>query len=705
MDHENGYDFGNFSNGCKHHFAIYFLIIMNLSANVTEAGIAYRLKSSALQRLKIFTLQDLLFHLPFRYEDYRNLAELHQLKIGETSVIRGQIIDIKNEYTKRHFVLQKATLSNGRISIQCMWFNQQYLTRIIHPGDTVGLVGKLEFSSRQRVFQVKDYEILDKSNGIHTQGLVPVYSETRGLSSKWIRNRIYDLLKNHKDLIEEFLPDEILKKENFEKLYDALFSVHFPKTLEEAEKARKRLAYDELFLMQLASLKRRIEWEKEREGVPMQVSKFKDQISKFIDSLPFELTDGQKQAVKEIEVDLNKTVPMNRLLEGDVGSGKTVVAAIAMVVAYLNGYQSVLMAPTQILAEQHFETLKTFLEPFGLKINLITGSKKLKTKDYGLKTDVVVGTHAVIQKNIQFSNLGLVVIDEQQRFGVEQRAILREKGTNPHFLTMTATPIPRTVLLAAYKDLDVSVLGELPKGRKSIKTWLVPQSKRTDGYKWIEKQIIESNLHDQAFIVCPFIEESESMDTVKAAKVEFERLQKEDFKNLKLGLLHGRLKAKEKTEVLDKFSRKKINILVSTPVVEVGIDIPDATIMVIEAADRFGLSQLHQLRGRVGRGDKQSFCLLFTESQTEGTRARLRYMEKAHSGFELAEFDLKLRGPGDMYGTAQHGLVGFKIADFSDFELVEKAKKNAEEIVKDLNKYPELLEKTENVTLKLVHPD
>jgi ATP-dependent DNA helicase RecG len=406
---------------------------------------------------------------------------------------------------------------------------------------------------------------------------------------------------------------------------------------------------------------------------------------------------------------------MNRLLEGDVGSGKTVVAAISMYIAHLNNYQSVLMAPTEILANQHYETISNLFKPLDISVGLLTGSHKtqvISQKNKGqltdsrlLTPDILVGTHALIQKNVNFEKLGLVVIDEQQRFGVEQRSILREKGTNPHFLTMTATPIPRTILLAIYKDLDSSLLNELPKGRQKIKTWLVPNKKREKAYEWIKKQIIDSNYCDQAFIVCPFIEDSESMDTVKAAKSEFERLQKEDLKGLKLGLLHGKMTGREKDKVLLDFKNKLAHVLVATPVVEVGIDIPDATIMVIEAAERFGLSQLHQLRGRVGRGDKQSYCLLFTESETEIVTKRLSFMETSHSGFELAELDLKLRGGGDLFGTRQHGAGGLKIADFSNFDLVEKAKKEAEYLIDSLSKNPILFAKVESVSQKLVHPD
>lgn len=676
---------------------------MYLKTPIKDAGLSFRLKQAALSKLEIATLEDLLFHLPFRYEDFTNSASIRQLKIGDVSVIKGTVLEIKNEYTKRRFVLQKAILSDSTGTVECIWFNQAYITKIIHPGDELGVVGKLEFSGRNRVFQVKEYEVLSNSIGLHTTGFVPVYNETRGVSSKWLRNRIYEVLTEKKELITEFLPDDELKKLGFLHLYDALFACHFPKDLKTASIARNRLAFDELLLAQLAALIRRSEWEKKNKGIPFEISRHTSQISKFIKSLPFELTDGQSQAIKEIQADMHKGIPMNRLLEGDVGSGKTVVATIAMYIAHLNGFQSALMAPTEILAVQHYESISKLLEPMGVKVALATGSKKLTIPSS--QFSILIGTHALIQKGLKFDKLGLVVIDEQQRFGVEQRSILREKAKNPHFLTMTATPIPRTILLAIYKDLEVSYLRELPKGRQHIKTWLVPNQKRVSGYKWIKDQVLNSKFQDQVFIVCPFIEESESMDTVKAAKTEFERLSKEDLQGLKLGLLHGKLKAAEKNKILQDFADKKIHVLVATPVVEVGIDIPDATIMVIEAADRFGLSQLHQLRGRVGRGKKQSYCLLFTESNSDIVAQRLKYMETAHSGFELAELDLKLRGPGDMFGTRQHGAAGFKIADFSNFPLVESARNEAEHLQAHLAQYPKLQEKVDEVSLKLIHPD
>ncbi len=675
---------------------------MTLSTPIKDAGLVFRLKGSALARLNIFTVEDLLFHLPFRYEDFTNTVAIREIKMGETAVVRGKVVDIKNEYTKKRFVLQKATITDGYSNLSVTWFNQTYITRIVHPGDEIGLVGKLQFFGKKPSFQIKEYEVLSQSNGIHTTGFVPVYNETKGLSSKWIRNRIFELLASNKEELSDFLPRKELDRLGFASLYESLYNCHFPKSMEEAEKARNRLAFDELLLMHLSSFKRRDEWEKRNKGIAFKIHDIRFKIDDFIKSLPFELTDGQKQAVKDIESDLMKEVAMNRLLEGDVGSGKTIVASIAMYIAYLNGYQSVLMAPTEILASQHFLSVEKILKPLGIEVALFTGSKKThQEKDF----DIAIGTHALIQKSVKFKKLGIVVIDEQQRFGVEQRSMLREKGDNPHFLTMTATPIPRTILLAMYKDLDVSLLKELPIGRKQIKTWLVPNKKRQSGYEWIKKQIIESKYMDQAFIVCPFIEESESMDTVKAAKTEYERLKKEDLKGLKLGLLHGKLKAKEKEQILKDFNDKKLHVLVATPVVEVGIDIPDATIMVIEAADRFGLAQLHQLRGRVGRGDKQSYCLLFSESETDAVIQRLKHMETAHNGFELAELDLKLRGGGDLFGTRQHGYSGFKIADFRNFELVDTAKKEAELLYPTLLSEPKLLEKVDGVTLKLVHPD
>jgi ATP-dependent DNA helicase RecG len=400
-----------------------------------------------------------------------------------------------------------------------------------------------------------------------------------------------------------------------------------------------------------------------------------------------------------------------------VGSGKTIVAGIAMYAAHLNQFQSMLMAPTEILANQHYATINKFFSPFGINVALITGSTKhesgiMNKKDKKKKnhnsssiipdSHILIGTHALLSEKVKLNNLGLVIIDEQQRFGVEQRGLIKQKGENPHLLTMTATPIPRTVALTMYGDLDVSYLNEMPKDRKKVKTWLVPPEKREAAYNWIRKQIKETK--SQAFIVCPFIEPSESMATVKAVNKEYERLKKDIYPDLRLGLLHGRLKAKEKDEVLQKFKDGKFDILVATPVVEVGIDVPNAIIIMIEASERFGLAQLHQLRGRVGRGDKQSYCLLFTDSKSAMNSERLKGMETLYSGAELAELDLKLRGPGNLYGTAQHGVPKLKVASFSDSEMIKRAKIEADNFFKNLSDFPQLEEKIKEVTLQIVSP-
>ena len=608
---------------------------------------------------------------------------------------------------------KKLLSTDGRGTIELTWFNQPFLTKTIMPKMNISASGRADRFGRNNNLSIQspEYEILlENSQPIHTGRLVPIYPETQGISSKWLRRQVYNLLTQHLGELSEYMPQTILEKNNLMRYTQALQEIHFPKDLETVKKARERLAFDELFLMQLASIKRRAQWQEKQMGLPMEIKKHEKFIESFIQGLPFTLTNAQLSALTKIEADLHKATPMNRLLQGDVGSGKTVVAAVGMYIAYLNGFQSVLMAPTEILAQQHYATIVGLLEKLGVKIALITGSKKISTsmaekKDTNTTIDshITIGTHALLNDKLQFKNLGLVVIDEQQRFGVEQRSIIRQKGDNPHLLTMTATPIPRTVALTMYGDLDLSYLNEMPKGRKKVKTWLVPIEKRNNAYEWIRKQIIDTK--SQTFIICPFIEPSETMQTVKAVNQEFTRLQKDVYPDLTLGLLHGKQKSKEKDEVLQKFKNGEYAILLATPVVEVGIDIPNATIIMIEAADRFGLAQLHQLRGRVGRGDKQSYCLLFTESKNEQTSTRLRAMESTHSGAELAELDLKLRGPGNMYGTAQHGVPKLKAATFSDTILIQKAKYAADEVYPDLSKYPVLNRQLEYQTSANISPD
>jgi len=670
---------------------------MSLQTPIREASKAYKMYASRLEKLGIKNLGDFLFHIPFRYDDYSLISKIGETQAGETVTIKGVIEKIENQYTRKFKSLQRATIKDDSGAINVLWFNQPFLTRAMKKGDLISLSGKVDLDRNKLTFVSPDYEIIFNNETIHTGRLVPVYPETKGISSKWLRRQVYKILEE-KGEIREYLPENLMTDNHLMNLNDALQKIHFPQNLEEAQKAKERLAFEELFILQLSTLSRKKEWESSSVGLTFSTAKFSENIQNFLNKLPFELTNAQKKAVKEIFADLEAKKPMNRLLEGEVGSGKTVVSAIAMYLSFLNGFQSVLMAPTEILAEQHYKTISKLFSSFKVNITLVTGSHKYKNSDF----DILIGTHAVISEKVKFKNLAFVIIDEQQRFGVEQRAIIRNKGKNPHVLTMTATPIPRTVALTIYGDLDLSLLDEMPVGRKRVKTWLVPPEKRTGAYEWIEKEI---NRHkSQAFIICPFIEESESMVTIKAASKEFENLKK-IFPKLKLGLLHGKLKSKEKEAVLMDFKNRKIDILVATPVVEVGIDIPNATIIMIEASERFGLAQLHQLRGRVGRGDKQSYCLLFTDSKNEITLARLKSMESIYIGAQLAELDLKLRGAGDLYGTLQHGRNMLKIADFSDISLIEKTKREANNIFNELSKYPILLEKIKEINNKTVSPD
>lgn len=649
-----------------------------------------------LKRLDLNTLEDLIYHFPSRYEDFSNVSKLSDVKIGDKVTIKGEVWQIKNAYTKFRKVITKALINDGSATIELVWFNQPYLTKAIKVGDKLNVAGEVSKFAGKLSIVSPDYEKADRL--VHTGRLVPIYPETYGVSSKWLRNQISKILPPAIKQIEDYLPDQI--KDNMLSLAEAITKIHFPPSRWEAEKARKRLGFDELFLINLATNQTRGKWQQK---TLIKTWKFtKSDLNHFIKSLPFELTNAQKRVLSEIMADLKKPHPMNRLLQGEVGSGKTVVAAAIVYLAQLNGFQSLLMAPTEILAWQHYETLKKLLEPLELSIGLYTGSRKF-TRIKKFIPDVIVGTHALLSDKIKLDKLGLVIIDEQHRFGVEQRTLLRAKGAAPHLLTMTATPIPRTVSLTIYGDLDISIIDEMPKGRQPVLTYLVPEEKRADAYKFIEKKSKEKN---QVYIITPLIEESETLASAKAAKVEFERLQKV-FPDLKHGLLHGRMKSKDKEQVINQFRSNQIDILVSTSVVEVGVDIPNATIMLIEGAQRFGLAALHQLRGRVGRGDKESFCLLFSDSNLGEENRRLKQMEKIDNGLELAELDLKIRGAGSIFGYSQHGRFDLKVAKLTDLPLIEKTKSAASKILEEnpsLDKYPMLKAKLLSVA-KEVAPD
>lgn len=698
---------------------------MNLQTELTKGSRSHKLYAKRLLKLHISKLEDFLYHIPSRYDDYTVNSKIEQLQEGEVVTVQGKVVEAKNTYTRRFKTIQKVKLDDTTGNLELTWFNQPYIPRSIKIDDVLSVAGRVEKSGNKVTMISPEYEILKDPTQptLHTGRLVPIYPETAKVSSKWLRRCVYQLLTDYEVELLDFLPDSIRNKHAFSPLIEALWKVHFPKSFEEVAEGRKRLSFDELFLLQLQALERKSKWKKERKGYNLDATKFDKEMATFITSLPFTLTKSQQKAIKMITTDMNSDRPMNRLLQGDVGSGKTVIAAAGIYHVFLHGYTSIIMAPTEILAQQHFATLTKLLSPFGVKIGLATGSKKLgiRNQESGVKKkskshnssfiihnskkelDVVVGTHAVLSQKISLDKVGFVIIDEQQRFGVAQRGILRNKGTNPHLLTMTATPIPRTAALAIYGDLDVSYLTEMPKGRKPVKTWVIPPTKREGAYQWIKQELLT---HDaQAFIICPFIEESENMQTIKAATQEFIRLQKEVYPDLTLGLLHGKLKAKEKEQVLQEFREKKYSIVVATPVVEVGIDIPNATIIMIEGAERFGLAGLHQLRGRVGRGDKQSYCLLFTESKSEQTTNRLKAMETIQLGAELAEYDLKLRGPGEVYGTRQSGVSMLKIASFSDTTLIDQAKSEADSLFPQLHKFPVLEKKIAHAAEGSVNPD
>jgi ATP-dependent DNA helicase RecG len=662
--------------------------------------------ATRLERLGIYSVEELLYHIPFRYDDFTLVSPISRVQPGETVTVTGIVESMKAFYTKTGKKIQEARVSDDSGKLTVIWFNQPYLVKVIHEGDTVHLSGDIGWFGSKLVMSSPQYEIITSvGESLHTGRLVPVYPETEGVSSKWLRSRIAFLLTHVVPKLSDYIPSSVINEYALMGLRNALNAVHFPKTPDEAVLGKQRLAFDELLLLQLRSIEQKRL--RETSSLAYQLAVPNERIKTLIDTLPFTLTGDQTKAIDELITDLSRTIPANRLLEGDVGSGKTVVAAVAMYCAFANGYQSVLMAPTQILAEQHYETIQKILSPLNVPIDLMTGNIKTLSKSKKTAT-VIIGTHALLSDTMSYKKLALVVVDEQHRFGVEQRAKLMEKnkqGITPHLMTMTATPIPRTLAKTVFGSLDLSVLREMPKGRQIIKTWVIGEEKRKNAYTWIKKQIKESGT--QVFIVCPLIDESEALSEVKAVKEEYKKL-KSEFTGIPIGLLHGRLKPKEKTNVIADFRAKKYSILVATPVVEVGIDIPNATIMLIEGADRFGLGQLHQLRGRVGRGVLQSYCLLFTQSGDEKAAKRLKSLETLHDGPALAEVDLTLRGPGEIFGTRQHGIPNLKIAAFTDVATINVTHKAALELMNDtdgLSAFPLLREKLKKGTIETTQQD
>lgn len=655
---------------------------------------------AALERLGLQTIKDALFYFPFRYDDFSTITPINELALGETNTIRGTIEEIYNEKTrKKYLTITKAIVEDETGAIEAVWFRQPYLEKYLQPGVEVTLSGKVEVGFKGNL-QIKTpvYEII-KEDTFHTGRIVPIYSETSGITTKFLRRLIKPLLKLARDL-DDPLPEDVKKKHALLSLEDAIRNIHFPESNELREAARKRISFDEMFILQLANKKKYLRFQKDK-SFPIKYDN--DITTNFLETLPFELTNDQKKAAWQIFQDMEKDRPMNRLLEGDVGSGKTLVANLALLQVVKKGYQGLMLAPTEILAKQHFSTITKYLDD-SIAIALLTRSQaemntteettreKIEEKISSGEIDIAIGTHTLIGTDIKTKNCALAIIDEQHRFGVKQRAKLRKTNIEkivPHFLSMTATPIPRTLALSVYGDLDLSIIQEMPKNRKPIKTRLVDGSRRDEAYEYIRKKVVAG---DQVFVVCPLIEESDKLG-VKSATEEYEKLNEEIFPELTIGLLHGKLNKDHKERVMTEFSDGDTHILVSTSVIEVGIDVPNATIMMIEGAERFGLAQLHQFRGRVGRGDKQSYCFLFTDSNSDTSYERLTALEKTNSGFELAQTDLETRGPGEVYGIRQSGLPDLKMASLIDFVLVETTRQAAEEVLqKDptLKKHPKI---------------
>lgn len=677
-----------------------------------------------IRRLKLIGIKnfwDLINYFPFRYENYSLITKISTIQEGEVVTLKGLIIDFQNQYTKKGKNIQKAVLYDQSGKIDLVWYNQPYLLRIIKSGSHLSVSGQIKKFGYSLVMEVQEYDLIKNSQDnktIHTGRIIPIYPEKKGLSSRILREKIWHLLNNNYHYqIEEILPQEII---NFNQLIsekEAYFNIHFPLNSEQAKKSKKRLAFDEIFTINLSSQLIRREWRKEKVSCQLVLNhKNKILFDQFINNLPFKLTPSQNKVLFEIIQDLKKNYPMNRLLQGDVGSGKTVIAAAASYLSFINSFKTLIMAPTEILAQQHFHTFQSIFKKSNLircpKIILYTSSNKPKPNDL-TQADIVIGTHALIQKNISFNQVALVIIDEQHKFGVIQRAMLKNKAQhshlanfNPHLLTMTATPIPRTVALTLYGELDLSTIDELPPGRIAVKTFIIPPEKRGDAYHWIKSQI--KNFKTQVFIVCPLIEESavETLQSVKAVKKEFETIKKIFFE-FKVDLLHGKIKNSEKEMVMKKFANAQTDILVTTPVVEVGVDVPNANIIIIEAAERFGLAQLHQLRGRVGRGNKQAYCFLFTSNEKSQLSDRLHFFSQTNSGFKLAEYDLKLRGPGEIYGTKQHGIINLKIANLSDFQLINKVYNAVNYFLNrySLEKFLPLKKRIENYRIKIISQD
>ncbi len=683
-----------------------------LTADVTAVPGVGPSVATRLHALGIRTVRDLLFYFPREHRDYSKLEKIASIPFGELVTTVGMIWEVETKRTSGGRSITVATISDDTGKLRVSWFNQGYLQKqlLAAKGSYLVVTGIKQRFGNKVEFSVRTHELPDSGDLLNTGRLVPTYPLTEGLHAKTLRRFTKWVVDRYAAMVPDHLPPMIRAAGQLLPLPDAISHIHYPESEEMLAAARRRLAFDELFLIQLGMQERRSRWKQQVE----QGNAFSIDLSKiFIDApttqdatvvesqplgttlwstvateepfeatLPFKFTNAQHRVLHEIFQDLERTQPMCRLLQGDVGAGKTAVAAAALYMAAINGYQGAIMAPTELLAEQHARSIGAMLEPFGIRTVLLTGSLKQRERTMGRaalesgEATVAIGTHALIQEDVAFAKLGLVIIDEQHRFGVEQRDALRQKGYHPHMLVMTATPIPRTLALTLYGDLDVSIIDQLPPGRQRIITRWRTGARRAEANTTIVHQVEEGR---QAFIICPLIEESESL-AVKAATSEYERLKVEVFPYKRLGLLHGAMKAVDKDAVMRQFRDHELDILVATSVIEVGIDIPNATVMVIEDADRFGLSQLHQFRGRVGRGNHQSYCYVLSADASISAQERLGVFQDTDDGFKLSEEDLRLRGPGDFFGVRQSGMPELRMANLSDTPLVELARSLADKL-------------------------
>ncbi|MBI3997821.1 MAG: ATP-dependent DNA helicase RecG [Armatimonadetes bacterium] len=640
-------------------------------------------RAALLARLGIETVRDLLWHLPRRHEDRRNPTPLAALREGMEQAAMARIERVQLVRTRRGMPLVRAGVVDATGVAYAVWFNQPYLAQTLTRGQQVSLYGRVERAGRALQFVAPEVEVLDDSEEPwHTGRLVPIYPTTEGLPQRSLRVLIRDALDLGAAAVPEILPEEVRSRHGLPALREALWAVHFPDQEADQVAARRRLAFEELLVLRLGMLQQRRALDATPRGAPY--GPFGERVRRFLSSLPFDLTRAQRRVIAEITRDMQRPVPTNRLLQGDVGSGKTVVAAAALVACVEGDFQGALMAPTEILAEQHLLTLQRLLAPQGIPVHLLVGSADPAARAAALEAlrsgapVVVVGTHALLQERVVFNRLGLVIVDEQHRFGVMQRARLREKGSGPDVLVMTATPIPRTLTLTVYGDLDVSVLDEMPPGREPVATHVRPSSARARVYTYVHEQVSAGR---QAFVVCPLIEESDVLQARSAVELARE-LAAGPLAGIRLEVVHGRLPASQRAAIMDAFRAGQIDVLVATTVIEVGVDVPNASLMVIENADRYGLAQLHQLRGRIGRGTVRSQCILIADPATDEGRGRLEIMAATTDGFRIAQEDLALRGPGEVLGVRQHGVAGLRVANLvTDLPLLEEANQAAETLL------------------------